>query len=27
QFAEMNRQEFERFRKLVRDANVRADGL
>jgi tripartite-type tricarboxylate transporter receptor subunit TctC len=27
QFAEMNRQEFERFRKLVRDANIKADGL
>ncbi|MCE3271528.1 MAG: putative Bug-like extra-cytoplasmic solute receptor, family [Ramlibacter sp.] len=26
QFAEMNRQEFERFRKLVRDANIKADG-
>jgi tripartite-type tricarboxylate transporter receptor subunit TctC len=25
-FAEMNRQEFERFRKLVRDANIKADG-
>lgn len=25
-FAEMNRQEFERFRKLVKDANIRADG-
>ncbi|MEJ8840608.1 Bug family tripartite tricarboxylate transporter substrate binding protein [Ramlibacter sp. AN1133] len=27
QFAEMNRQEFERFRKLVRDANIKAEGL
>jgi tripartite-type tricarboxylate transporter receptor subunit TctC len=27
QFAEMNRQEFERFRKLVRDANIKADGV
>ncbi|MFI4927406.1 MAG: tripartite tricarboxylate transporter substrate binding protein, partial [Burkholderiales bacterium] len=27
QFAEMNRQEYERFRKLVRDANIKADGL
>ena len=27
QFAEMNRQEFERFRKLVRDANIKGDGL
>jgi tripartite-type tricarboxylate transporter receptor subunit TctC len=26
QFAEMNRQEFERFRKLVKDANIKADG-
>jgi hypothetical protein len=26
-FADMNRQEFERFRKLVRDANIKADGL
>jgi tripartite-type tricarboxylate transporter receptor subunit TctC len=26
QFAEMNRQEFERYRKLVRDANIKADG-
>ena len=25
-FADMNRQEFERFRKLVRDANIKADG-
>jgi tripartite-type tricarboxylate transporter receptor subunit TctC len=25
-FAEMNRQEFERFRKLVKDANIKADG-
>ena len=27
QFAEMNRQEFERFRKLVKDANIKAEGL
>jgi tripartite-type tricarboxylate transporter receptor subunit TctC len=27
QFAEMNRQEFERFRKLVRDANIKGEGL
>ena len=27
QFADMNRQEFERFRKLVRDANIRPEGL
>ncbi|MCD6078070.1 MAG: transporter substrate-binding protein [Ramlibacter sp.] len=26
QFAEMNRLEFERFGKLVRDANIKADG-
>jgi tripartite-type tricarboxylate transporter receptor subunit TctC len=26
QFADMNRQEFERFRKLVRDANIKAEG-
>jgi tripartite-type tricarboxylate transporter receptor subunit TctC len=26
-FAEMNRQEFERFRKLVKDANIKAEGL
>ena len=26
-FAEMNRQEFERFRKLVKDANIKADGV
>jgi tripartite-type tricarboxylate transporter receptor subunit TctC len=26
QFAEMNRMEFERFGKLVRDANIKADG-
>jgi tripartite-type tricarboxylate transporter receptor subunit TctC len=26
QFADMNRQEFERYRKLVRDANIKADG-
>lgn len=26
-FAEMNRLEFERFRKLVRDANIKAEGL
>lgn len=25
-FAEMNRQEFERFRKLVKDANIRTEG-
>jgi tripartite-type tricarboxylate transporter receptor subunit TctC len=25
-FAEMNRHEFERFRKLVKDANIKADG-
>ncbi|HEX2544423.1 MAG TPA: tripartite tricarboxylate transporter substrate binding protein, partial [Ramlibacter sp.] len=25
-FAEMNRSEFERFRKLVRDANIKAEG-
>lgn len=25
-FAEMNRQEFERFRKLVKDANIKAEG-
>lgn len=25
-FADMNRQEFERFRKLVKDANIKADG-
>ena len=27
QFAEMNRQEYERFRKLVRDANIKGEGL
>jgi len=27
QFAQMNRQEYERFRKLVRDANIKAEGL
>ncbi|RYF18394.1 MAG: tripartite tricarboxylate transporter substrate binding protein [Comamonadaceae bacterium] len=26
-FAEMNRQEFERFRKLVKDANIKTEGL
>ena len=26
QFAEMNRQEFERFRKLVKDANIKPEG-
>jgi tripartite-type tricarboxylate transporter receptor subunit TctC len=26
-FAEMNRQEFERFRKLVKDASIKAEGL
>ena len=26
QFADMNRQEFERFRKLVRDASIKVDG-
>jgi tripartite-type tricarboxylate transporter receptor subunit TctC len=26
-FGEMNRSEFERFRKLVKDANIKADGL
>jgi tripartite-type tricarboxylate transporter receptor subunit TctC len=26
QFADMNRQEFERFRKLVKDANIKAEG-
>jgi tripartite-type tricarboxylate transporter receptor subunit TctC len=26
-FAEMNRQEFERFRKLVKDANIKPEGL
>jgi tripartite-type tricarboxylate transporter receptor subunit TctC len=26
-FAEMNRQEYERFRKLVRDANIKPEGL
>ncbi|MBC5783877.1 tripartite tricarboxylate transporter substrate binding protein [Ramlibacter sp. USB13] len=26
-FADMNRQEFERFRKLVKDANIKAEGL
>ena len=27
QFADMNRQEYERFRKLVRDANIKGEGL
>lgn len=27
QFADLNRREYERFGKLVRDANIRADGL
>jgi len=27
QFAEMNRQEFERFRKLVKDANIKVEGM
>jgi tripartite-type tricarboxylate transporter receptor subunit TctC len=27
QFAEMNRQEFERFRKLVKDANIKPEGM
>ena len=27
QFATMNRREYERFRKLVHDANIKADGL
>jgi tripartite-type tricarboxylate transporter receptor subunit TctC len=27
QFADMNRQEYERFRKLVRDANIKSEGL
>jgi tripartite-type tricarboxylate transporter receptor subunit TctC len=27
QFADMNRQEFERYRKLVRDANIKAEGM
>ena len=26
-FADMNRQEFERFRKLVKDANIKSEGL
>jgi tripartite-type tricarboxylate transporter receptor subunit TctC len=26
-FADMNRSEFERFRKLVKDANIKAEGL
>jgi tripartite-type tricarboxylate transporter receptor subunit TctC len=26
-FADMNRQEFERFRKLVKDANIKAEGM
>ena len=26
QFTEMNRAEFERFGKLVREANIKADG-
>jgi hypothetical protein len=27
QFAEMNRQEFVRYRKLLRDANIKAEGM
>ena len=27
QFAEMNRQEFERFRKVVKDANIKMEGM
>ena len=27
QFAEMNRQEYERFRKLVKDANIKMEGM
>jgi tripartite-type tricarboxylate transporter receptor subunit TctC len=27
QFAEMNRQEFARFRKLLKDANIKAEGM
>lgn len=27
QFAAMNRQEFERYRKLLRDANIKAEGM
>jgi tripartite-type tricarboxylate transporter receptor subunit TctC len=27
EFAEMNRQEFARYRKLLRDANIKAEGL
>lgn len=27
QFADMNRREYERFRQLVHDANIKADGL
>jgi tripartite-type tricarboxylate transporter receptor subunit TctC len=27
QFAEMNRQEFDRFRKLVKDANIKMEGM
>jgi tripartite-type tricarboxylate transporter receptor subunit TctC len=27
QFADMNRQEFERFKKLARDANIKGEGL
>jgi tripartite-type tricarboxylate transporter receptor subunit TctC len=27
QFAEMNRNEYERFRKLVRDANIKPEGM
>jgi len=27
QFAEMNKQEFERFRKLVKDANIKMEGM
>jgi hypothetical protein len=26
QFGDMNRSEYERFGKLVRDANIKADG-
>lgn len=27
QFADMNKQEFERFRKLVKDANIKVEGM
>jgi len=27
QFAEMNRQEFDRFKKLVKDANIKMEGM